>query len=183
MPRTQFGETAASIAVCGRSVKLLLLFLSAGCFVYSLLASTKASTTSLAVSSPFFAISNPQPEFSPSNAPPQDRKLYPVERFFPASRCAGCHGDTQATWSESLHRNAAREPFYRESADILLRTRGIEPTRHCESCHTPVALFSGALTKDSGKTKAPFTPLDHEGVTCSVCHSITEARLDGTGSF
>src|SRR5262249_59691737 len=47
----------------------------------------------------------------------------------------------------------------------------------------PVALFSGALMKDSGKTAAPFTPLDDEGVTCSVCHSVTEARLDGTGSF
>ena len=82
-----------------------------------------------------------------------------------------------------MHRNAAREPFYRESADILLRTRGIEFTRHCESCHTPVALFSGMLTKGAGKSEAPFTPLDDEGVSCSVCHSVTEARLDGTGSF
>ncbi|MGH9833385.1 MAG: multiheme c-type cytochrome [Blastocatellia bacterium] len=90
---------------------------------------------------------------------------------------------TRTAWSESLHRNAAREPFYRESADILLRTRGIELTRHCESCHTPVALFSGALAKESKRQQAPFTPLDDEGVTCSVCHSITEARLDGTGSF
>src|SRR5262249_56294311 len=113
----------------------------------------------------------------------QDGKYIPVDQFFSASRCLSCHQDTHAAWAESLHRNAAREPFYRESADILLRTRGIEFTRHCESCHTPVALFSGALMKDSGKTDAPFTPLDHEGVTCSVCHSITEARLNGTGSF
>jgi tetratricopeptide (TPR) repeat protein len=109
--------------------------------------------------------------------------LIPVEQFFPASRCQNCHQDTHTAWAESLHRNAAREPFYRESADILLRTRGIELTRHCESCHTPVALFSGALTKESKRQQAPFTPLDDEGVTCSVCHSITEARLDGTGSF
>ena len=84
--------------------------------------------------------------FSPSNARTADGKLIPVAQFFPASRCVGCHRDTHAAWAESLHRNAAREPFYRESADILLRTRGIEFTRHCESCHTPVALFSGALT-------------------------------------
>ncbi|MBL8190475.1 MAG: tetratricopeptide repeat protein [Acidobacteria bacterium] len=109
--------------------------------------------------------------------------MIPVEEFISASRCVGCHQDTHQAWSESLHRNAAREPFYRESADILLKTRGIEFTRHCESCHTPVALFSGALSKASGKTSAPFTPLDDEGVTCTVCHSITEARLDGTGSY
>ncbi|MCI0525603.1 MAG: cytochrome c family protein, partial [Acidobacteria bacterium] len=125
----------------------------------------------------------PTEPFSPSNARTEDGKLIPVEHFFPASRCASCHQDTHRGWSESLHRNAAREPFYRESADILLRTRGIEFTRHCESCHTPVALFSGMLTKGAGKNEAPFTPLDDEGVTCSVCHSITEARLDGTGSF
>ena len=127
----------------------------------------------------------PTETFSPSNARTEDGKLIPVEQFFPASRCAACHQDTHRAWSESLHRNAAREPFYRESADILLRTRGIEFTRHCESCHTPVALFSGQLvsTPTGGERVAPFTPLDHEGVTCSVCHSITEARLDGTGSF
>jgi hypothetical protein len=121
--------------------------------------------------------------FSPSNARTEDDKLIPVEQFFPASRCASCHADTHKGWSQSLHRNAAREPFYRESADILLRTRGIEMTRHCESCHTPVALFSGALTKSSPRQEAPFTEFDDEGVTCSVCHSITEARLDGTGSY
>jgi tetratricopeptide (TPR) repeat protein len=126
----------------------------------------------------------PRPEgFAPSNARTEDGRLIPVEQFFPAARCAGCHRDTHAAWSESLHRNAAREPFYRESADILLRTRGIEFTRHCESCHTPVALFSGALDSKAPRQQAPFTKFDDEGVTCSVCHSITEARLDGTGSY
>src|SRR6267143_1759456 len=126
---------------------------------------------------------SPTKPFSPSNAHTADGLLISANQFFSAKRCAGCHHDTHAAWSESLHRNAAREPFYRESVDILLRTRGIEFTRHCESCHTPVALFSGALTKDSPRQQAPFTSLDDEGVTCAVCHSITAARLDGTGSF
>lgn len=121
--------------------------------------------------------------FSPSNARTEDGKLIPVSQFIRAERCVGCHKDTHAAWSESLHRNAAREPFYRESADILLRTRGIEFTRHCESCHTPVALFSGALTKSAPRQRAPFTEVDDEGVTCTVCHSITEARLNGSGSY
>lgn len=127
--------------------------------------------------------SPPKELFSPSNARTEDGGLIPVEQFFPAKRCLSCHQDTHAAWSESLHRNAAREPFYRESVDILLRTRGIEFTRHCESCHTPVALFSGALSKNGPRQQAPFTSLDDEGVTCTVCHSITEARLNGTGSF
>ncbi len=117
--------------------------------------------------------------FSPSNARTEDGKPIPSGQFFPAARCAGCHKDTHAAWSESLHRNAAREPFYKESVDILERTRGIEFTRHCESCHAPVSLFSGALTTGSKESRA----MDDEGVTCAVCHSTTEVRLDGTGSY
>lgn len=122
-------------------------------------------------------------EFGPSNARTQDGRLIPAEHFISANRCQACHQDTHQGWSQSLHRNAAREPFYRESADILLKTRGIELTRHCESCHTPVALFSGALSKTSVNQTAPFTKFDDEGITCSICHSITDARLDGTGSY
>ena len=125
----------------------------------------------------------PSEPFSPSNARTEDSNFIPEKQFFPAARCASCHSDTHAGWSQSLHRNAAREPFYRESVDILLRTRGIEFTRHCESCHTPVALFAGVLTKTSPQQQAPFTKMDDEGVTCTVCHSITEARPDGTGSY
>lgn len=123
------------------------------------------------------------PLFSPSNARTAAGQLIPVAQFFPAARCQQCHQDTHTAWSQSLHRNAAREPFYRESADILLKTKGIEFTRHCESCHTPVALFSGALTSTNPKAAAPFTKLDDEGVTCSVCHSITAATTNGTGSY
>ncbi len=126
---------------------------------------------------------NPPGQFAPSNTRTADGKLIPVEHFFSAARCAVCHKDTHTAWSESLHRNAAREPFYRESADILLRTDGIEATKHCESCHTPIALVSGALEKNAARQAAPFTRMDDEGVTCTVCHSIVEARVDGTGSF
>src|SRR4051812_43288169 len=51
--------------------------------------------------------------FSPSNARTEDGRLIPSEQFFPAARCAGCHKDTHEAWSESLHRNAGREPFYK----------------------------------------------------------------------
>jgi Flp pilus assembly protein TadD len=155
-----------------KNLKVGLLYV---CLLVGWLASAKAYDEA--------AQTPPSNPFSPSNARTVDGKLIPAGQFFPASRCASCHADTHKSWSQSLHRNAAREPFYRESADILLRTRGIELTRHCESCHTPVALFSGALTKESPRQEAPFTELDDEGVSCSVCHSITEARLDGTGSF
>ena len=117
--------------------------------------------------------------FSPSNARTEDGRTIPAAQFFPAERCAKCHQDSHAQWAESLHRNAGREPFYKESVDILQKQRGVEFTRHCESCHAPVALLSGALTTGSRESRA----MDEEGVTCTVCHSITQVRLDGTGSY
>ena len=160
-----------------RRPRALFLFLAAVLFAGWISSASGDSFKRRPIPSP------PKELFSPSNARTENGELIPVEQFFSAKRCLGCHQDTHAAWSESLHRNAAREPFYRESADILLRTRGIEFTRHCESCHTPIALFSGALSKSGPRQQAPFTSLDDEGVTCTVCHSITEARLNGTGSF
>jgi hypothetical protein len=121
----------------------------------------------------------PADPFRPSNARTVDGLIIPVDDFIPAARCAGCHRDTYSAWSESLHRNAGREPFYNESVRLLTATRPIEFSRHCESCHLPVALLSGALKTGSLVSRH----LDDEGVTCSVCHAITETTLDGTGSY
>jgi hypothetical protein len=38
----------------------------------------------------------PTEPFSPSNARTEDGGLIPVEQFFPAQRCVGCHQDTHA---------------------------------------------------------------------------------------
>ena len=162
-----------------RSFKLMLLAIAVVSFL-ALIRATASDGGEKGLVGPRVAPLPPADEpFSPSNARTEDGKLIPSAQFFPAARCAGCHKDTHDAWSESLHRNAAREPFYKESVDILQKQRGIEFTRHCESCHAPVSLFSGALTTGSTESRA----MDDEGVTCTVCHSTTEVRIDGTGSY
>ncbi|MGH9897410.1 MAG: multiheme c-type cytochrome, partial [Pyrinomonadaceae bacterium] len=120
--------------------------------------------------------SNP---FAPSNAATTTGKIITADKFLPASRCTTCHADVHAQWLQSPHRNAFREPFYQKNVKDLISQRGIEFTRHCESCHNPAALFSGALTKDS-KVKRPF---DNDGVSCIVCHSIQTAENRGVGGY
>lgn len=159
-----------------KSLKLLSVLLILTVAVVTATVGQTSDRNSGAVAAHLAPVSAP---FSPSNARTADGKLIPADQFFPAARCASCHQDTHTAWSESLHRNSAREPFYKESVDILEHTRGTRPMQHCESCHAPVAVFTGALTDGS---KGP-RPLEDEGITCSVCHSITEARLDGTGSY
>ncbi len=100
--------------------------------------------------------------------------------FPPASYCASCHQTIHTEWRESAHANAFRAPFYTKNVQLLIDQKGIEFTRHCEGCHNPVALFTGALTKGS-KVNRSF---DEDGITCSVCHSIQKIQnTSGTGSY
>src|SRR5205823_2945989 len=117
--------------------------------------------------------------FAPSNATTTTGKFIPGDMFISATRCQKCHTDAHAQWLQSAHRNAFREPFYQKNVKDLTSQRGIEYTRHCESCHNPAALFSGALTKDS-KVKRPF---DDDGVSCIACHSIQSATKRGIGGY
>ncbi len=121
----------------------------------------------------------PEKKFSPSNSKTESGDYIPTKDFMPASRCVECHKESHAEWSESLHRNSGREPFYKASVDLLEKSRGVEFIQHCESCHAPVSLFSGALVTGSKETRA----MDEEGITCSVCHSITDAEPTGTSSY
>jgi Tfp pilus assembly protein PilF len=120
--------------------------------------------------------SNP---FAPSNATSITGTFIPGEKFVSSKRCATCHTDAHAQWRQSAHGNAFKEPFYQKNVKDLQSQKGIEFTRHCESCHNPAALFSGALTKDS-KVKRPF---DDDGVSCIACHSIQSATGRGIGGY
>ncbi len=117
--------------------------------------------------------------FAPSNAMSTSGTFIPGEKFISSARCGTCHTDAHAQWRESAHGNAFREPFYQKNVKDLQSQRGIEFTRHCESCHNPAALFSGALTKNS-KVKRPF---DEEGVSCISCHTIQSATGKGIGGY
>ena len=117
--------------------------------------------------------------FSPSNAATTTGTFIPPEMFLPSTRCGTCHTDAHAQWRQSAHGNAFREPFYQKNVKDLQSQRGIEFTRHCEACHNPAALFSGALTKNS-KVKRPF---DDDGVSCISCHSIQSADGRGIGGY
>ncbi len=117
--------------------------------------------------------------FAPSNATSTTGTFIPGEMFIASKRCGQCHTDAHAQWRQSAHGNAFREPFYQKNVKDLTSQKGIEFTRHCEACHNPPALFSGALTKNS-KVKRPF---DDEGVSCIACHSIQEGNSHGIGGY
>jgi tetratricopeptide (TPR) repeat protein len=116
----------------------------------------------------------------PSQAQNETGNFMPALDFPQASYCGQCHQEAHKQWRESAHSNSFRAPFYKRNVDILINTKGIEFSRHCEGCHNPIALFSGSLSKNV-KVERPY---DEDGVTCMACHSIAKIQnTSGIGSY
>jgi tetratricopeptide (TPR) repeat protein len=117
--------------------------------------------------------------FLPSNATSDTGQFIDSRNFLSAKYCGHCHQEAYAQWRQTAHANSFRNPFYVKNVNLLIKGKGIEFTRHCEGCHNPTALFSGALTKGSPVDRH----FDQDGITCTACHSIEKVDLRGTGSY
>ena len=126
--------------------------------------------------------------------PPVDTNLY----FGTSSHCYGCHstdfneiglvdsdGNDVAMfedWSSSMMANSAKDPFWRakvshESVTLPEHADAIQNT--CTTCHAPMghytAAFHGELPYTMSDLLADTLGLD--GVSCSVCHMMSEQNL------
>jgi len=117
--------------------------------------------------------------FLPSNATTDTGEFIDPKSFPTAKYCGHCHQEAHAEWRQTAHANSFRAPWYIKNTNMLKKEKGVEYTRHCEGCHNPIALTSGALTKDSSVDRK----FDEDGVTCSVCHAIQQVNTRGTGSY
>jgi Tfp pilus assembly protein PilF len=116
----------------------------------------------------------------PGNAAIEGNEFIPAGAFPKAEYCGHCHEEAYHQWRQALHSNSFRTPFYRTSVNILIRTEGIEFSRHCDSCHNPIAVLSGGLTQDSHVDRA----FDQDGLTCATCHSIQRLQsTSGNGGY
>ena len=121
-----------------------------------------------------------------------------AEISFPAaSSCALCHSKIPdpaderggsiapfALWSGSMMAHSSRDPFWkakvREEAALTPAASAVIEDK-CLRCHAPTQqyLLRGA---GSGMALRDLRP-DGEGVTCTVCHQISAARLGTPASF
>ncbi len=116
----------------------------------------------------------------PGNAAVEGNDFLEPDAFPDAAYCGHCHQEAYHQWRQSLHGNSFRTPFYRASVNILPRTKGIEFTRHCDSCHNPIGVLAGALDKHATVERT----FDRDGLTCTTCHSIqrVDSKL-GNGGY
>ena len=116
----------------------------------------------------------------PGNAAIEGNDFIQPGAFPEAEYCGHCHEEAYSQWRQALHSNSFRTPFYRASVNILVRTKGIEFSRHCDSCHNPIVVLSGGLTQDSHVDRA----FDKDGLTCTTCHSIQRLQsTSGNGGY
>ncbi len=116
----------------------------------------------------------------PGNGAVEGNTFLQPDAFPTASYCGHCHKEAYHQWEQSLHRNSFRTPFYRASVNLLINTKGIEFSRHCDSCHNPVAVLAGGLTQNSVVDRK----FDQDGLTCMTCHSIQSVKSTlGNGGY
>ncbi|MBE7452086.1 MAG: hypothetical protein HS111_25355 [Kofleriaceae bacterium] len=127
-------------------------------------------------------------------------------RFELATRCMVCHDGLVTpsgedisfgpAWRASMMANAARDPYWhaavrREVLDHPAAQAAIED--ECSKCHMPMA---HAVARGAGAPQSVFAhtagpdgvppsadPLALDGVSCSLCHQITDQRLGDRASF
>src|ERR1700678_1738525 len=116
----------------------------------------------------------------PGNASVEGDDFVQPGAFPNAKYCAHCHQEAYHQWRQALHSNSSRPPFYRPRFNFLIRTKGIEFSRHCDSCHNPIAVLAGGLTQNSQVDRK----MDQDGLTCTTCHSIQSLKsTNGNGGF
>jgi tetratricopeptide (TPR) repeat protein len=115
--------------------------------------------------------------YTPGNITVEGKGFLQPDAYPSAEYCGTCHQEAYSQWRQALHSNAFRTPFYRTSVNLLIRdpTRGIAFARHCDSCHNPIGVLSGALTEES---RIDRSQIDADGLTCMTCHSVV--ALDST---
>ncbi|MCU1383329.1 MAG: hypothetical protein JWL71_2026 [Acidobacteria bacterium] len=125
-------------------------------------------------------------------------------QFQTSDRCVACHnGLTTASgedisigndWRTTMMANSSRDPYWqasvrRESIDHPSAKSAIED--ECSICHMPITRYSAKLGGRRGEvfSHLPFARDEKEGrqaadgVSCSVCHQISPARLGTRESF
>ena len=94
--------------------------------------------------------------------------------------CLKCHPDAYKSWNHSAHRfSSFNNPAYlasvRETREVSLKRDGdVKASRWCACCHDPVPFFSGAF--DDPKFDDVNHPTSQAGITCTVCHAVTNVN-------
>lgn len=118
--------------------------------------------------------------FFPSEAITATGAFIPEKTLMMDDYCMKCHKDAYEGWFHSSHHfSSFNNPAYlasvKETRDVSQNRDGsVRAARWCAGCHDPVPFFSGKF--DDPNYDMVKDPTAHAGITCTVCHSITNVN-------
>ncbi|MAG56081.1 MAG: hypothetical protein CMJ83_07305 [Planctomycetes bacterium] len=155
-PRKVQESKRTSFGVCGIITSVWLVLLAVGACT-----SDDAGTHAVV----------PAPAPAEGEADPHEAILI-KDRFPSANVCGRCHPKHYREWSVSAHAYALVSPLFNSlQGAVRLLTNGTSGD-FCIRCHTPVGmtlgepLFANAMDRH---------PVSREGITCIVCHRVSDA--------
>ncbi|PKO22405.1 MAG: hypothetical protein CVU38_09630 [Chloroflexi bacterium HGW-Chloroflexi-1] len=124
--------------------------------------------------------------FAPSQATTASGERLAAADFVPPEQCSECHAGPAAGWIESGHAQATTLPFYRAWYKAATQNTQGQISPFCAGCHTPIGLLSGQIRSRwawGGRESYPLDAQAQTGVSCAVCHSITETTGVGNTAY
>jgi tetratricopeptide (TPR) repeat protein len=126
--------------------------------------------------------------FEPSKSRTLRGTFIPAETLMMDDYCLKCHQDIYQSWFHSAHHFASfNNPLYsfsvEETRQVSLKRDGyMRASRWCAGCHDPVPFFSGKF--DDRNFDFKTDPTAQAGITCTVCHAITNINsTTGNGDY
>jgi len=152
--------------------------------ILPLFQATTSSNNQLTISNQAYQYPYGDNPFEPSKTTTTNNQFIQHKFIGGSKKCSSCHSDIFEQWSRSAHRYAAADPSYVKNINLLEEKKGIESTRYCEGCHSPIALLSGQLTEGGKHGGTPGTMAFNEGISCLSCHrTVAINNTEGVGSF
>lgn len=118
--------------------------------------------------------------FEPSLTRTATGNFIPAKTLDMNAYCLKCHQDSHKGWADSAHRfSSFNNPTYlasvAETREVAMERDGnVKASRFCAGCHDPVPFFSGAF--DDPEFDMLNHPTANSGITCTVCHAITNVN-------
>ncbi|HEV8291867.1 MAG TPA: multiheme c-type cytochrome, partial [Tepidisphaeraceae bacterium] len=118
--------------------------------------------------------------FFPSLARTSTGNFIPADTLMMDNYCLKCHQDNFNGWFHSAHHfSSFNNPAYlaavRETRQFAMKhDQTVQRSRWCAGCHDQVPFFSGAF--DDPNFDDVKHPTAQAGMTCTVCHAITNIQ-------
>jgi tetratricopeptide (TPR) repeat protein len=126
--------------------------------------------------------------FEPSKSRTPGGNFIPAEALMMDDYCLKCHQDIYKSWFHSAHHFASfNNPMYlfsvEETRQVSLKRDGyMRASRWCAGCHDVVPFMSGKF--DDLNYNLRTDPTANAGITCTVCHAITNINSPiGNGDY